>query len=64
VRRDRRLAVGRDELIDEGPSSRFETSDGSRLRMVPAAALRGLAKSGSPASSRSWFILLNAARGK
>jgi len=45
-------------------SPRFATSAGSRFRSVPAAALRGFAKSGSPACSRSALVRSNAFRGK
>jgi hypothetical protein len=45
-------------------SLRLATNAGSRLRIVPAAALRGLAKSGSPACSRSRLVRSNEARGR
>ena len=45
-------------------SPRLATSAGSRLRIVPAAALRGLAKSGSSCSSRSRFIRAKDVRGR
>ncbi len=43
---------------------RFDTSDGSRFLIVPAAVLRALANSGSPASSSSRLIRSNDARGR
>ena len=46
------------------PAGARATCRGSRFLIVPAAALRGLANSGSPASSRSRLIRANAARGQ
>ena len=46
------------------PSPRFDTKAGSRLRIVPAAALRGFWNNVSPAVSRSRFIRANDARGR
>ena len=48
----RKASSGRDAVIF-----------GSSWRSAPAAALRGLANIGSPASSRSWFIFANPDRG-
>ena len=48
----------------QAPRPRRATSAGSRLRIAPAAALRGFANAGSPASSRSRLIRWNVDRGR
>ncbi len=48
----------------KAPRLRLATSAGARLRIVPAAALRGFANSGSPASSRSGSSARTTARGR